>query len=719
MITDLTLYRPENPHELLERLSPLEPPSHQTLGAVLRHFPDDPDLGEIVATSALGADTSTMVRAAYRKTLPSGASASRRMFRISPLAGALALQARLADIEISPADPLYDEIVQEILRGDHADRSEDGAVLSTGKFSSEGSWLVLDIVNKAALEGAVRRITDQTLERNDKRTMVATEGIADRVIVVPLKIRCGKQVISRLLTVDGISRTTAAFKLLNLDPSKFAMLPPNSIAEIIKAQCQEVNKQRSSLLQQSRQMKGRACTSEEADEFAVAVGEFSARWRALQCDAELWVPEPGVDVHHFTMEVVSLIHHQQTPHTATARRRGIHQAVVADLEPLPKVPDEVISRQRQTNYPPFQDGWQYLSWAYQALADLIDPAWRPQIAATIRRERKIGQCRSKQVSEMIGAAISRPLFGLDRRYWKPRGKDRTRSRLELGENTWSQDALAPFVWNRKTRLPDWPVTEDQVLRSVKALQEATRSGPLIEDGRVTTESLETCDHAAFLLAVGAIAATFTGALRTGAGSGRPDKSKEEALKQGDEAAALFMTGTPASVLEKMMATAWGPAQLQECIRALSLSIIERTAKKVRTVSTMAPYQPEDDTADNRFLRQNAGNLDEQSAKKWHEERARERAEQKVTNKAEDALTGLRGALAQAKSSVEVLKDTSLTDLPPNCSPDSLNVLVLQAVSISSGLSDLAGKLEERLQREADQNLAPIAHDDDTSESAWA
>ncbi|MEU1012448.1 hypothetical protein [Streptomyces sp. NPDC005890] len=86
---------------------------------------------------------------------------------------------------------------------------------------------------------------------------------------------------------------------------------------------------------------------------------------------------------------------------------------------------------------------------YQAIADLIDPTWRPHIAATLRRELKINRCHAKQFSELAGAVVSRPLQSLDRKYWK--GNEHQQSLLEIAQRAWTRDALPKYVWNRKVR----------------------------------------------------------------------------------------------------------------------------------------------------------------------------------------------------------------------------------------------------------------------------
>lgn len=105
-----------DPYELLYRLQPIQPPAGPARTALVKQFKGDP-LGELVATAALGPEAAKHIRAKFPKTLPSGDRAELRMFQSSPIAGALVLQPRLADAEASPADPLYDQLIEAIQSG--------------------------------------------------------------------------------------------------------------------------------------------------------------------------------------------------------------------------------------------------------------------------------------------------------------------------------------------------------------------------------------------------------------------------------------------------------------------------------------------------------------------------------------------------------------------------------------------------------------------------
>ncbi|MGW8989973.1 hypothetical protein ACWGRF_08630 [Streptomyces zhihengii] len=687
--------RADNPHQLLDRLQPIQPPSSQTRAALIRHFGDDP-LGELVSAAALGSEVARHIRAKFPKTLPSGDVAELRMFQSSPIVGALVLQPRLADAEASPADPLYAQLIDAIQNGVSLSGLDD-LVVKAGRFSTDNGWLVLDVDSQDSLEVAVRRITDQTRERNDKRFMVATEGISDRIIMVPLMIRHGGKVTRRFLTVDGISRTTAAFGILGLDPAVCAVMTQESVGDLIREKVREVNVELRELRAESARLRAQPGEAQGEGEarFADRVGETAARWRALQCDAEIWTPGPGVDVHRFVMEVVSLIHHQQAAHSQTSKRRTIHEAVLSDLAQV--APASLIERQRQQDRGPLGSGWDYLNWAYEAIADLIDPAWRVRIAATLRRELKIGRCHAKQFSELAGAVISRPLQSLDRRYWK--GSEHQQSRLEIGQRAWTRDAIPKLVWNRNVRLPNWPVTEQQVNDSVAIVSEGATGpqGLVNDDKRIETDDAALGDHIAFLLVVGAIATTFTGVLRTDTGSGR----KAEDLPDEDIPAA-FTTAPVSVVLEMMHASPWGPEQLRENISAFVSSFDERRRAVPRRISAQAPYGPlEGPAADSAYIRSVAAGIEKGKAEEREQKRLQDRA--KAANPVAEALQALPTQLRAAWESVQTLHKASLSKI--TCSAAQMDVLHEQADDVAYRLKGLKMNLQERDQKEADANLS--------------
>lgn len=570
-------------------------------------------------------------------------------------------------------------------------------MVKAGRFSSEDGWLLLDVDSQDNLEVAVRRITDQTQERNDKRFMVATEGISDRIIMVPLMIRHGGKVTRRFLTVDGISRTTAAFGILGLDPAVCAVMTQESVGDLIREKVREVNGE----LRELREESARLCAlPDEARnkgeaEFATRVGETAARWRALQCDAELWTPGPDVDVHRFVMEVVSLIHHQQQAHSQTSKRRTIHEAVLSDLEQV--APPSLIERQRQQDRGPLVNGWDYLDWAYEAVADLIDPAWRWRIAATLRRELKVGRCHAKQFSELAGAVISRPLQSLDRKYWK--GSKHQQSRLEIGQRAWTRDAIPKHVWNRKVRLPDWKVTEQQLNDSVAIVSKAAAApqGLMIADKRIETDDSTLGDHIAFLLVIGAIATTFTGALRTDTGSGRQTEDLPD-----EDVLASFTTAPVSVVLEMMHASPWGPAQLRESITAFVTSFDERRRAVPRRVSAQAPYDPlQGSTADSAYIRTVAASIEKGKADEREQKKLQERAKQ--ANPVAEALEVLPTQLRAAWESVQTLHKASLSKI--TCSAVEMNEFHERADDVAYCLKGMKMQLQEREQKEADANLS--------------
>ncbi|MFE5113507.1 hypothetical protein [Streptomyces sp. NPDC056663] len=685
----------DDPHGLLRRLQPIQPPSGQTRTALVRHFGDDP-LGELISSVALGSEAARHVRAKFPKTLPSGDVAELRMFQSSPLAGALVLQPRLADAEASPADPLYDELIEAIQSGGSLSGLDD-LVIKAGRFSSEAGWLVLDVDSQDRLEVAVRRITDQTQERNDKRFMVATEGISDRIIMVPLVIRHGGKVTRRFLTVDGISRTTAAFGILGLDPAVCAVMTQKSVGDLIREKVRDVNGELRELREESARLRAQPeeARSDGEAEFAVRVGETAARWRALQCDAELWAPGPGVDVHRFVMEVVSLIHHQQQAHSHTSKRRTIHEAVLSDLVQV--APPALIERQRQQDRGPLQSGWDYLDWAYEVIADLVDPAWRLYIAATLRRELKISRCYAKQFSELAGAVVSRPLQSLDRMHWK--GNEHQQSRLEIGQRAWTRDAIPRHVWNRKVRLPDWKVTEQQLKDSVAVVSEAAAAlqGLVNDDKRIETDDVALGDHIAFLLVVGAVATTFTGALRTDTGSGRQTEDLPD-----EDIPTAFTTAPVSVVLEMMHASPWGAAQLRENVTAFVASFDERRRAVPRRVSAQDPYCPlEGSKADSAYIRAVAAGIEQGAAEKREQKKLQDRA--KLANPVAEALEALPTQLRAAGDSVQTLHKASLSKI--TCSAAQMAMLLEQADDVAYHLTGLKKNLQKREQEEADANLS--------------
>ncbi|MFF3547511.1 hypothetical protein ACFYXD_37480 [Streptomyces platensis] len=685
----------EDPYGLLDRLQPIQPPAGQARSALVKQFKSDP-LGELVAAAALGPEAAKHIRAKFPKTLPSGDRAELRMFQSSPIAGALVLQPRLADAEASPADPLYDQLIEAIQSGDPLPDLDD-LVISAGRFSSEDGWLVLDVDSQDSLEVAVRRITDQTQERNDKRFMVATEGISDRIIMVPLMIRQGGKATRRFLTVDGISRTTAAFAILGLDPAVCAVMTQDSVGDLIREQAREVNKELRDLREEADRLRAQPeeARSEGEASFAKRVGDTAARWRALQCDVELWSPGSDVDVHRFVMEVVSLIHHQQQAHSQTSKRRTIHEAVLSDLAQA--APPALIERQRQQDRGPLRSGWDYLDWAYQATADLIDPTWRPHIAATLRCELKISRCHAKQFSELAGAVVSRPLQSLDRKYWK--GNEHQQSLLEIAQRAWTRDALPKHVWNRRDRLPEYRVTDAQLKASVEAVSKAaaTSQGLVNEDKRIKTNDATLGDHIAFLLVVGAIATTFTGALRTDTGSGRQIEDLPE-----EDIPTAFTTAPVSIVLEMMHASPWGPAQLSENITAFVTSFDERRRAKPRRVSAQAPYSPlENSVADNAYIRAVAAGIEKGQAEKREQERLRERAKQ--ANPVAEALEVLPTQLRVASTSTKTLHEANLSKI--TCSAAMMADLCEEAETVAYQLRGLKMSLQEREQKEADANLS--------------
>ncbi|WP_330335828.1 hypothetical protein [Streptomyces sp. NBC_00557] len=685
----------DDPYGLLDRLQSIQPPAGQARSALVKQFKGDP-LGELVAAAALGPEAAKHIRAKFPKTLPSGDRAELRMFQSSPIAGALVLQPRLADAEASPADPLYDQFMEAIQSGGTLQDLDD-LVISAGRFSSEDGWLVLDVDSQDRLEVAVRRITDQTQERNDKRFMVATEGISDRIIMVPLMIRHGGKETRRFLTVDGISRTTAAFAILGLDPAVCAVMTQDSVGDLIRETAREVNKELRDLREEADRL--RAQPNEAGGEgeasFAMRVGETAARWRALQCDVELWSPGPDVDVHRFVMEVVSLIHHQQQAHSHTSKRRTIHEAVLSDLSQV--APPALIERQRQQDRGPLRSGWDYLDWAYQAIADLIDPTWRPYIAATLRRELKISRCHAKQFSELAGAVISRPLQSLDRKHWK--GNEHQQSLLEIAQRAWTRDALPKHVWNRKSRLPEYQVTDAQLKASVEAVSKAAAAsqGLVNEDKRIETDDATLGDHIAFLLVVGAIATTFTGALRTDTGSGRQIEDLPE-----EDIPTAFTTAPVSIVLEMMHASPWGPAQLSENITRFVASFDERRRVKPRRVSAQAPYSLLDNSvADSAYIRAVAAGIEKGQAEKREQQRLRERAKQ--VNPVAEALGVLPTQLRLAGTSVQTLHEANLSKI--TCSAALIAELCEKAETVAYRLRGLKMSLQEREQKEADANLS--------------
>ncbi|MEV2211166.1 hypothetical protein AB0H86_06660 [Streptomyces sp. NPDC050997] len=686
----------DDPYRLLDRLQPIQPPTGQARTALVKQFKGDP-LGELVAATALGPEAAKHIRAKFPKTLPSGDRAELRMFQSSPLAGALVLQPRLADAEASPADPLYDQLIEAIQSGDTLPDLDD-LVISAGRFGSEDGWLVLNVDSQDRLEVAVRRITDQTQERNDKRFMVATEGISDRIIMVPLVIRHDGKETRRFLTVDGISRTTAAFAILGLDPAVCAVMTQDSVGDLIREKAREVNGELRDLREESTRLRAQpeGARGEGEASFATRVGETAARWRALQCDVELWSPAPDVDVHRFVMEVVSLIHHQQQAHSHTSKRRTIHEAVLSDLTQA--APQSLIERQRQQDRGPLRSGWDYLDWAYQAIADLIDPTWRPHIAATLRRELKISRCHAKQFSELAGAVISRPLQSLDRKHWK--GNEHQQSRLEIGQRAWTRDAIPKHVWNRKDRLPDYRVTKEQLKESAEAVSKAAAAAPqglVNDDKRIETGDAMLGNHIAFLLVVGAIATTFTGALRTDTGSGR---QTEDLLEQ--DIPAAFTTAPVSVVLEMMHASPWGPAQLEENITAFVTSFDERRRANPRRISPQAPYSPlEDLEADSAYIRTFAASIEKGQAEKREQKRLQERAKQ--ANPVAEALEVLPSHLRAAETSVQTLHKASLSKI--TCSAELMAALHEQADTVAFRLKGLKMNLQEREQKEADANLS--------------
>ncbi|MFD9114973.1 hypothetical protein [Streptomyces bottropensis] len=697
MAQTFTLPPADDPYGLLDRLQPIQPPAGQARSALVKQFKGDP-LGELVAAAALGPEAARHIRAKFPKTLPSGDRAELRMFQSSPIAGALVLQPRLADAEASPADPLYDQLIEAIQSGDTLQDLDD-LVISAGRFSSEDGWLVLDVDSQDSLEVAVRRITDQTQERNDKRFMVATEGISDRIITVPLMIRHGGKETRRFLTVDGISRTTAAFAILGLDPAVCAVMTQDSVGDLIREKAREVNGELRDLREESTRL--RAQPEEARSEgceasFAMRVAETAARWRALQCDVELWSPGPEVDVHRFVMEVVSLIHHQQQAHSHTSKRRTIHEAVLSDLTQA--APPSLIKRQRQQDRGPLRSGWDYLDWAYQTIADLIDPTWRPHIAATLRRELKISRCHAKQFSELAGAVISRPLQSLDRKHWK--GNEHQQSRLEIGQRAWTRDAIPKHVWTRNDRLPDYRVTKEQLKESAEAVSKAAAAAPqglVNNDKRIETDDATLGDHIAFLLVVGAIATTFTGALRTDTGSGRPTEDLPE-----EDIPAAFTTAPVSVVLEMMHASPWGPRQLEENITAFVTSFDERRRGNPRQISAQAPYGSlEDSKADSAYIRTFAASIEKGQAEKREQKRLQERAKQ--ANPVAEALGVLPSQLRAAETSVQTLHKASLSKI--TCSAALMATLHEQADTVAFRLKGLKMNLQEREQKEADANLS--------------
>ncbi|MFD6274531.1 hypothetical protein ACFWFI_02910 [Streptomyces sp. NPDC060209] len=687
----------DDPHELLKRLNPIQPLSAQARKSLVKNFGDDP-LGELISSAAFGPEAARHVRAKFPKTLPSGDMAELRTFQSSPVAGALVLQPRLADAEASPVDPLYDELIASIQSGASLTGLND-LVIKAGRFSSETGWLVLDVDSQDSLEVAVRRITDQTQERNDKRFMVATEGISDRIIMVPLMIRHGGKVTRRFLTVDGISRTTAAFSILGLDPAVCAVMTQESVGDLIRENVNEVNKELRDLRDESARLRAQPEENRRRGEaeFAVRVGETAARWRALKCDAELWAPGPGIDVHRFVMEVVSLIHHQQAAHSHTSKRRTTHEAVLSDLAQV--APTALIERQRQQDRGPLQSGWEYLDWAYEAIADLIDPAWRSCISATLRRELKIGRCHAKQFSELAGAVVSRPLQSLDRMHW--RGNEHQQSRLEIGQRAWTRDAIPRHVWNRKARLPEWKVTEQQVNESTAAVSEAAAAlqGLVNDDKRIDIANVALGDHIAFLLVVGAIATTFTGTLRTDTGSGR---QTEDLLDE--DIPTAFTTAPVSVVLEMMHASPWGAAQLRENITAFVTSFDERRRAEPRKVSAQDPYCPfENSRADSAYIRAVAAGIEKGKLEEREQKRLQDRA--KLANPVAEALEALPAQLRAAGNSAETLHKASLSKI--TCSAEQMAILLEQADDVAYHLTGLKKDLQKREQEEADANLSRL------------
>ncbi|MFE9967177.1 hypothetical protein [Streptomyces sp. NPDC005525] len=286
---------------------------------------------------------------------------------------------------------------------------------------------------------------------------------------------------------------------------------------------------------------------------------------------------------------------------------------------------------------------------------------------------------------------------LDRKYWK--GKEHQQSLLEIAQRAWTRDALPKHIWNRKVRLPEYRVTDAQLKASVEAVSKAAAAsqGLVNEDKRIETDDAMLGDHIAFLLVVGAVATTFTGALRTDTGSGRQIEDLPE-----EDIPTAFTTAPVSIVLEMMHASPWGPAQLSENITAFVASFDERRRAKPRRVSTQAPYSPLDNSvADSGYIRAVAAGIEKGQAEKREQARLRERAKQ--ANPVAEALEVLPTQLRVAGTSVQTLHEASLSKI--TCSAAVMAEHCEKAETVAYRLRGLKMSLQEREQKEADANLS--------------
>jgi hypothetical protein len=244
------------------------------------------------------------------------------------------------------------------------------------------------------------------------------------------------------------------------------------------------------------------------------------------------------------------------------------------------------------------------------------------------------------------------------------------------------------------------VTKEQLKESAEAVSKAAAAAPqglVNDDKRIETDDATIGNHIAFLLVVGAIATTFTGALRTDTGSGRQTEDLPE-----EDIPAAFTTAPVAVVLEMMHASPWGPAQLEENITAFVTSFDERRRANPRRISPHAPYGPlEDSKADSAYIRTFAASIEKGQAEKREQKRLQERAKQ--TNPVAEALEVLPSQLRAAETSVQTLHKASLSKI--TCSAALMAALHEQADTVAFRLKGLKMNLQEREQKEADANLS--------------
>ncbi|CAM5344286.1 putative protein OS=Streptomyces griseomycini OX=66895 GN=FHS37_007659 PE=4 SV=1 [Streptomyces griseomycini] len=255
------------------------------------------------------------------------------------------------------------------------------------------------------------------------------------------------------------------------------------------------------------------------------------------------------------------------------------------------------------------------------------------------------------------------------------------------------------MWNRKVRLPEYRVTDAQLRASVEAVSKAATAsqGLVNRDKRIETDDATLGDHIAFLLVVGAIATTFTGALRTDTGSGRQIEDLPE-----EDIPTAFTTAPVSVVLEMMQASPWGPAQLSENIAAFVTSFDERRRVKPRRVSAQAPYSPLDNSVvDSAYIRAIAAGIEQGQADKREQERLRARARQ--ANPVAEALEVLPTQLRIAGTSAQTLHEANLSKI--TCSAALMAELCEMAETVAYQLRGLKMRLQEREQQEADANLS--------------